>query len=78
MTQHKTTKNEPVVLKLEAGTYYWCTCGMSNNQPFCDGSHSDLEFEPLVFEISEPRQVALCQCGHTRTPPFCDGSHANL
>jgi len=69
---------EPAVLELEPGTYYWCACGKSANQPFCDGSHEGSEFTPKEFEISEKKTVALCQCKHSKNPPFCDGSHAEL
>jgi len=69
---------EPAVLELEAGAYYWCACGKSANQPFCDGSHEGTAFTPQAFEITEKQTVALCQCKHTKNPPFCDGSHADL
>ena len=78
MSEAKIAVKESAVQTLEPGTYYWCTCGQSKNQPFCDGSHEGTEFEPLAFEISEPQEVALCQCKSTGTPPFCDGSHNNL
>ncbi|MDX8407790.1 MAG: CDGSH iron-sulfur domain-containing protein [Mariprofundaceae bacterium] len=68
----------PAVIELEAGTYYWCACGRSKKQPFCDGSHKGSSFEPQAFEISEKKTVALCQCKQTKNPPFCDGSHADL
>jgi len=69
---------EPAVLELEPGTYYWCSCGKSANQPFCDGSHADTAFVPQVLEITETQTVALCQCKHSKNPPFCDGSHNDL
>ena len=68
----------PVVLTLEPGTYYWCACGRSKDQPFCDGSHAGTEFAPSVLEISEPRRAALCTCKRTSNPPFCDGTHSRL
>ncbi|MDT8282960.1 MAG: CDGSH iron-sulfur domain-containing protein [Gammaproteobacteria bacterium] len=69
---------EPAVEKLEPGTYYWCSCGRSKNQPLCDGSHQGTAFEPLQFSIEETTTVALCQCKATSTPPFCDGTHNKL
>lgn len=68
----------PFVQKAEKGIYYWCACGKSSKQPFCDGSHKGSEFKPLKVEISEPKTVAWCQCKHTKNPPFCDGSHKQL
>ena len=68
----------PAVLELEPGTYHWCACGRSKNQPFCDGSHKGTGLSPVAFEITEKKKVALCQCKHTKNPPFCDGSHKNL
>jgi len=69
---------KPAVMNLEPGTYYWCSCGKSKNQPFCDGSHQGSEFEPMEFEIEETKKVALCNCKYTKTPPFCDGAHSDL
>ena len=63
---------------MEKGTYYWCACGRSKAQPFCDGSHKGTEFTPLKVEITENKTVAWCQCKHTKTPPFCDGSHHSI
>lgn len=69
---------QPSVLELDAGTYYWCACGQSDNQPFCDGSHQGSEFAPQAFTLSESKTVALCQCKQTKNAPFCDGSHSAL
>jgi len=78
MSEAKIAAKEPIVQTLEAGTYYWCSCGQSKNQPFCDGAHKDTGFEPVAFEITEQKEVALCQCKRTSTPPFCDGAHTKL
>ncbi|NER35350.1 MAG: CDGSH iron-sulfur domain-containing protein [Oscillatoria sp. SIO1A7] len=69
---------KPAVLTLEPGTYYWCSCGQSTNQPYCDGSHAGTDFVPLALEITETKQVALCLCKQTGNQPFCDGAHAKL
>lgn len=69
---------KPVILELEAGTYYWCRCGQSKAQPFCDGSHAGTNFSPLAFTLDEKKRVALCACKHTEKSPFCDGAHKRL
>jgi len=71
-------QKSPLVQKANAGAYYWCTCGASKGQPFCDGSHKGSGFVPLKFDLSEAKTVAWCGCKHTKAPPFCDGSHAKL
>ena len=69
---------KPAVMDLEAGTYYWCSCGQSSNQPFCNGSHKGTDFTPIAFTLDERKTVALCNCKVTGNQPFCDGSHAKL
>jgi len=68
----------PKNVTLEPGTYFWCECGKSKNQPFCDGSHRGSEFVPLQFEVEEKKEVWLCQCKNSSTKPYCDGTHRNL
>ncbi|MGH6877845.1 MAG: CDGSH iron-sulfur domain-containing protein [Rhizomicrobium sp.] len=58
--------------------YFWCSCGQSANQPFCDGSHAGTAFLPVVFEARADEDVIFCGCKHTATRPFCDGTHNNL
>ncbi|MDA7822206.1 CDGSH iron-sulfur domain-containing protein [Opitutales bacterium] len=68
----------PAVIKLEPGKYWWCSCGKSATQPFCDGSHKGSDFTPQEVEISEFQSVALCNCKHSKNGPFCDGAHSSL
>lgn len=68
----------PYVMELEPGTYYWCQCGRSRKQPFCDGSHTGTAFAPVAFELQDKKRVALCGCKHTKKPPFCDGTHSRI
>jgi len=78
MEEPKIAQKAPYVLDLEPGTYYWCACGKSNNQPFCDGSHKGTKFVPEKVEIIETKKVALCGCKHSKKGAFCDGTHAKL
>ena len=78
MSDPKIAAREPAVLELDPGTYYWCQCGLSATQPFCDGSHKGTDFQPVEFTIEERKRVAVCQCKHTSGQPFCDGTHARL
>lgn len=78
MEKPQIAKKAPIMLTLEPGTYYWCSCGKSKNQPFCDGSHQGTKFAPLLFSIDEKKDVYLCQCKHAANKPFCDGSHQNI
>ncbi len=68
----------PYGLDLDPGTYYWCACGRSRNQPFCDGSHQGTGFAPVQFTVDERKELWLCGCKHTGTAPYCDGTHKNL
>ncbi|MFO7653457.1 MAG: CDGSH iron-sulfur domain-containing protein [Candidatus Krumholzibacteriia bacterium] len=78
MTDPKIAGRKPVVIDLEPGTYFWCVCGESSAQPFCDGSHKGTGFRPQKFTVDEKRRVALCQCKRTGNSPFCDGTHGSL
>ena len=60
---------------VEGKSYFWCTCGKSLKQPFCDGSHKETEFSPLVFKAEQSKKVFFCTCKQTKDQPLCDGSH---
>jgi glutamate synthase domain-containing protein 2/CDGSH-type Zn-finger protein len=71
--------DHPAKVDLKEGeSYYWCSCGRSANQPFCDGSHKGTEFKPLEFKADKSERAFLCQCKYTANPPFCDGTHKRL
>lgn len=68
--------NRPKKTTLEKGKrYFFCTCGRSVKQPFCDGSHKVTAFQPLVFSPEKPGEAWLCACKHSGNTPYCDGSH---
>ena len=75
-------KKEPTAVIVEKGkTYSWCTCGLSDNNPLCDGHHKEIEgmpFKSLKFTAEQDGEVLLCNCKRTKNPPFCDGSHKSI
>ncbi|HMO17477.1 MAG TPA: CDGSH iron-sulfur domain-containing protein [Oligoflexia bacterium] len=78
MSTAKIAGTKSIPLELEPGVYYYCTCGESLNQPFCDGSHKGSDFQPLEFTITEKKKYAFCACKTTAKAPFCDGAHKKL
>ena len=69
----------PYPVEVEAGkTYFWCSCGKSQSQPFCDGSHQGSEFTPVAFKAEQTETKYFCGCKMTANQPFCDGAHAKL
>lgn len=78
MDEAKIVQKQPYAIELKAGTYWWCSCGLSSKQPFCDGSHKPTSFTPVKFELEETKKVYLCGCKHSGSTPFCDGAHHKL
>ena len=75
----KTAKNTPYPVEVVKGqTYYWCSCGLSNRQPFCDSSHQRTDLSPLEFIASESITVYFCGCKQSANSPLCDGAHKTL
>lgn len=68
----------PIEAQLKPGEYWWCACGRSKTQPFCDGSHAGTGIAPIAFKVEEEGSYWLCACKHTANPPFCDGAHELL
>jgi len=78
MNEPTIAQKSPFVLPMKAGTYYFCMCGKSKSQPFCDGSHKGSAFAPKKTDITEAKTLAWCGCKHSKNLPFCDGTHARL
>jgi CDGSH-type Zn-finger protein len=79
MSEAKIAQTSPYPVEVEAGkSYFWCACGLSAKQPFCDGSHKTGEMTPVKFEATESKTLYFCGCKHSASPVFCDGSHASL
>jgi len=75
MDKPKVADTKPEVLELAPGRYFYCTCGESAKQPFCDGSHAGTGFTPLEFTVEACSRAAYCACKRSREEPFCDGAH---
>ncbi|HEY6132222.1 MAG TPA: CDGSH iron-sulfur domain-containing protein [Halioglobus sp.] len=78
MDQPKRAADAPFGVHVIAGNrYFWCACGLSASQPFCDGSHKDTGFTPVRYTATEDAKVFFCGCKATANQPLCDGSHKN-
>jgi CDGSH-type Zn-finger protein len=79
MEQPIIAKNSPYAVEIESGKkYWWCCCGRSKQQPFCDGSHQGTGIEPVAFTAEQTETIYLCGCKQTANKPFCDGTHNKL
>ena len=75
----KIAQKGPIPVELEEGkTIYWCACGQSANQPYCDGSHKGTAFSPKPYTPTSTGTAYLCACKHSKNAPLCDGSHQSL
>jgi CDGSH-type Zn-finger protein len=79
MAQATIAQKAPYSIAVEAGkSYWWCACGKSATQPFCDGSHKGSEFTPMQYKADVSKTLYFCGCKATANRPFCDGTHAKL
>jgi CDGSH-type Zn-finger protein len=70
---------QPIRIDVQAGkSYWWCACGRSKSQPFCDGSHKGSSFTPIEFKAEKAETAVFCACKRTGNKPRCDGSHKKL
>lgn len=75
----KIAQKAPFPVDVEAGkTYFWCTCGRSSKQPFCDGSHKETAFNPMKYTAEADKKLFFCGCKATDKAPLCDGTHNTL
>jgi CDGSH-type Zn-finger protein len=78
MAEPNIAQRRPYVQPCSPGTFWWCACGHSKTQPFCDGSHKGTGFAPVKVELIEGKTVAWCGCKRSGNGAFCDGSHARI
>ena len=76
MLKVKKAGDSAIAVEVEKNkSYFWCSCGLSSKQPFCDGSHKNTEFSPVKFIADETKKMFFCTCKQTNNQPFCVGSH---
>ena len=79
MSEPHIAQKEPYPVEVSAGKkYFWCACGQSARQPFCDGSHEGTEFTPFAYTAEDDKTLYFCGCKRTGGVPLCDGTHNSL
>jgi CDGSH iron-sulfur domain-containing protein 3 len=79
MSEPVIAQKAPYGVDVEEGQkYFWCSCGKSAKQPFCDGAHKGSDFKPFIYEATESGKLYFCGCKNTKGSPFCDGTHSTL
>ena len=79
MTEPVVAQKAPFPVEVEEGkTYFWCACGRSASQPFCDGSHKDTGIAPMKYTAEASKKLFFCGCKATDKAPLCDGTHNGL
>jgi CDGSH-type Zn-finger protein len=79
MQSGKVASKSPFPVQVEKGKdYFWCSCGMSKGQPFCDGSHKGSGMTPVKYTATEAKTEYFCGCKQTKSPVMCDGTHESI
>jgi CDGSH-type Zn-finger protein len=78
MSNPSIPQKSPFVLDSQQGSHWWCSCGQSKKQPFCDGAHKGSAFSPIKVDLPSAKKVAWCGCKHSKNGAYCDGSHSKL